>query len=373
MLNFLLLMILPLLIAFSCLFLFKKKVTWQEFAGIIGIPAVFVLIGLCCAYWARTTDIEVWNGSVTNKQRNEVSCRHSYPCNCHEDCSGSGKDQSCTTVCDTCYEHSYDVDWDIYASTGESLSIDTVDRQGLVMPPRWGHAYIGEPYASSHSYTNYILANPESVLLGSKGDMEKYKALIPEYPSKIYDYYRQDPFINMGVPNVQPLLWTWLVRDMNAKIGPMKQVNVVVILVKTDNRDYMLALKDAWVGGKKNDVVVVIGSLDGHKIEFADVMSWTPASSFKVNLKNRIQDIGTLDERDMIVGGIKELTLKDFQRMHMKEYQYLMRSFQPSSAAMWWIFILSALSSIGFAIWSVLNEFTDDNPGGYSRYRYSRY
>lgn len=376
MLNFLLLMILPLAVAVFCLFYFKKKVTIPEFCGLIGIPAVFVLIGLCCAYWARTDDTEVWNGMVTNKQRQEVSCRHSYPCNCREVCSGSGKDETCTTVCDTCYEHSYDVDWNVYASTGEGTSIATVDRQGLTMPPRWGAAYIGEPWASTHHYTNYILANPDSVLLGSKGDMQKYGQLIPKYPDNVYDYYKHDPVINMGVPNVDAGTWNWLVREVNKQLGTMKQVNIVVLLVKTDNRDYMLALKDAWVGGKKNDLVVVIGSLDGHQIEFADVMSWTPAGDLKINIKNRIQEIGTLDQRDAIVSSIQELTMKEFQRMHMKDFKYLMRSFQPSTAAMWWIFALASIASIGFAVWSVMNDITDDNPNGYtyrSSYRYGRY
>src|SRR5262249_53258019 len=155
------------------------------------------------AYWQRTADTEIWDGQVTNKSSERVSCSHSYDCNCYytTECSGTGNNRSCSEVrhCSTCYEHSYDVDWNVYASTGESLSIDRVDRQGLNMPARWGAAYIGEPYSSQHSFTNYILANPNSVLLGQKGDLQKFGKLIPQYPT-VYDYYRVQHAINMGVP-----------------------------------------------------------------------------------------------------------------------------------------------------------------------------
>ncbi len=371
MLNFTLLMLVPLLISVGSLIFFKKKVTVWEFLGQIGVAAVFVGVCLVISYNARTTDTEIWNGQVTQRETHHVSCSHSYSCNCRQECSGSGKNRSCTTVCDTCYEHSYDVDWSVHSSTGEIINIDREDRQGLVEPKRWDAVYPGEPFSSSHSYTNYILANPDSVLLGSKGDVEKYKALLPPYPDGIYDYYKHDPVVNLGVPSVDTKTWEWLVREANKTLGTEKQVNLVVLLVPTPNLDYMQALKEKWVGGKKNDVVVVIGSIDGHKIEWADIMSWTPNGEFKVSLKNQIEDIGTLDRKDDIIKAIRETTSAKFERMHMKDFKYLMRSFQPSTTAMWITFILSSLLSFGLALWSILNDITDDESENQRRNRYS--
>lgn len=365
MLNFLLLMILPILIALVTLFVFKGKVLIWEFAAQIGVVALVVGIGLFCAYEGRTSDTEVWNGQVTAKKRNEVSCRHSYECNCYytEDCSGSGSSRSCTSTrhCSTCYEHSYDVDWDVYASTGESTGIDTIDRQGLNMPPRWGKAYLGEPWASQHSFTNYILANPESVLLGTKGDMQRFGKMIPQYPDKIYDYYYNNPVINMGVPNVQLDTWNWLIRDINKVLGPKKRVHIIVILVPTNDRAYMLALKDAWVGGKKNDVDVVIGSPDGDKIEFADVMSWSTNKALAVELRDAIQAEGSLLQKDHIVRDIGETVDQDFVRMHMKDMKWLMRSFQPSGTVMLILFVLGTLISVGISIWAVYADLGEDD------------
>jgi hypothetical protein len=359
MLNFILLMIVPFIIAVAVLLIFKKAVTVWEFLGQLGMTAAFIGICLAIAYNARTTDVEVWNGQVTQRETHHVSCSHSYQCHCHEVSSGSGKNRTTHEECDTCYEHSYDVDWTVHASTGESLNIEREDRQGLVEPKRWDEAYPGQPYSSEHSFTNYILANPDSVLLGTKGDVEKFKNMLPNYPATIYDYYKHDPVINMGVPNVDMKTWNWLVQEQNKVLGTAKQANVIVILVPTDDASYMLALKDKWVGGKKNDIDVVIGSTDGHKIEFADVMSWTTNADFKVDLKNQIQDIGNLDRKDDIVKAIGGTTQAKFERMHMKSMKYLMRSFQPSGASMMWSFILSILLNIGYSIWAVKNNITD--------------
>jgi hypothetical protein len=370
MLNFLLLMLLPIAIAIGVLLFFRGKVTLAEFGMQLGVVALLMLTGIGIAYYESTSDVEIWNGQIAAKNKVRVSCSHSYSCNCRQSCSGSGKSESCTTICDTCYEHSFDYSWRVSASTGESLDIDRVDRQGLLMPPRWGAAFLGEPFSSSHTYTNYILANPDSVLLGGKGDVEKFKALIPQYP-KVYDYYRANHLINLGVADPQSATnWSWLLNEANKRLGTAKQVNLLLVLAATDDPAYVTALKEAWVGGKKNDAVVVIGSIDGHRIAFADVLSWTPAQDYKIAIRDGILDIGTLDARDEIVGLIAKETEAKFVRMHMKDFAYLTRSFQPSQGAMVFLFLLGIASTIGLAVWSVVNDITDE-PAATFRRRYS--
>lgn len=355
MFNFLLLMVLPTLMAIGAMLYFKGKVTYLEFFGQIGAVALVVALGFGVSYWSGTADTEVWNGQITAKQPQvPVSCEHSYQCNPHPcNCDSKGH---CSTCYDTCYEHHHDYDWDLAASTGELLSIDRIDRQGLDMPPRWAAAYVGEPYSSQHTFTNYIKVNPDSVLLGTKGDMQRWGKLVPSYNDKIYDYYYHDPVLNMGVPGVDAKVWNWLIREVNKQLGPVKQVNVIVILVPANDRSYMYALKDAWLGGKKNDVVMVIGSQDGHQVGFADVMSWSTNKALGVDLKNRIQDIGSLDRRDDIQQAILATVKAEFVRMHMHDMKWLMRSFQPSGAAMLWLFILALLVEGGLAYWTVTNN-----------------
>lgn len=372
MLNFLILMLVPMAIAFGILYFYRREVHVWEFVAQMAIPAALVVLGLALCYWQNTTDIEVWNGRVVRKAMEKVSCSHSYKCHCYTSCSGTGNNRSCHEVCSTCYEHSYDVDWAVYASEGSRLEIDRIDRQGVKMPPRWGTVFVGEPFASSHYYTNYIMANPESVLLGGKGDMQKFGPLIPQYPSGISDYYRAQHVINVGghVPVQNVAAWEWLLDELNGDLGPVKQVNVLVLFVKTADPAYTLALKDAWIGGKKNDVVVVFGSLDGKKMDFVDILSWTPKYIYKVELRDALYKIGNLDERDAIVSTIKNVTMSKFERMHMKDFKYLMRSFQPSNTAMIVLFILGTILSIGLAVYVIKNDIDSEGRVRYNPYRY---
>lgn len=364
MLDFLLLLLVPTAIAVIVLVCFKKKITFVEFAAQIGVVGVVIGMGLAIAYWQGTTDTEIWNGQVTEKEHHHVSCSHSYSCHCRTVYSGSGKNRTSHEECDTCYYHSYDVEWDVHASTGEAVSIDRVDWQGLAMPPRWGAAFVGEPFASKHSFENYIRANPQSVLLGSKGDTKRWASLVPKYPDGIYNYYYNDPVINMGVPRFDINTWNYLIREVNKAEGPRKQVHVILIVVPTNDRTYSLALKDAWLGGKKNDVDVVIGSQDGETIGFVDVMSWSTNKALSVDLRNHIQGIGRLSLRDSIAGTITSDIDHEFVRMHMKDMKWLMASFQPSGTTLIILFLLAILIEGGLAYWCVTNDITEDSPRG---------
>lgn len=346
MINFLILFIVPLLLAVILHFLLHKRVSWLDVGIQAAIVAGFIGIALTVCYQSSITDTEVWNGKVSSKSSYHVSCSHSYDCNCY---TTSDKNGNTTRHCSTCYEHDYDIDWAVKSTTGESVVISRVDRQGLNMPARWGSAYIGQPFSSTHSFVNYIQANPDSVLLGTTGDVGKYKQWIPKYPDHIYDYYQHDPVINM-IPNLDASTWNWLIREDNKILGPTKQANIILILVPLADRDYVAALKDVWLGGKKNDIDIIIGSKDGHKIDFAEVMSWTTNPSFKVSLKNQILNIGTLDQRDQINYAIFNTTRDHFVRMHMKDMKYLIRAYQPSRKAMMIIFVLSILFSIAYPV-----------------------
>jgi len=212
--------------------------------------------------------------------------------------------------------------------------------------PRWGAAYTGEPFSSEHRFTNYILANPSSVLLGQKGDMKKFRSMIPVYP-EVYDYYKTTHFINAGVLSAHDQEWNYLLSMANRGLGPSKQVNLIVVAVPTDDPAYMYAFRDAWVGGKKNDAIILIGSKDSHEIDWVGVVSWTPNKEYNIYVRDRILNEKYLDHRDAIVSIIADETANRFQRMHMKSMEWLVRSFQPSGTAMLWILLFGVLASAG--------------------------
>jgi len=360
-LSFLIILAIPTIIALFVTLYFKGTVTWAEFALQVGVAAVIACIGLTISYKSRVHDTELWNGMVSSRNPVHVSCSHSYSCNCRTTTSGSGKNSSTSTTCDTCYEHSFDQDWRVSATTGETIDIDRIDRQGLLMPPRWAAAYKGEPFSSQHTFSNYILANPGSVLLGGQGDISRFPGLIPTYPA-IYDVYHTHHFILQGTfDGFDRKDWDYLVEEINKDLGPVKQVNVIVLVVKTADPSYLYALRTAWVGGKKNDAVIVIGSLDGHRIEWVDVMSWTTSESYKVLVRDALTQVGTLDQRDAIANNIRTITKSDFERLHMKKMQYLMSSSEMPGGQIALLILLVSIIELGLAWWCVNNDITDSN------------
>jgi len=343
-----LLLLLPLLLCFLAKYVFwKDSFGWANLLITMGACILVTLGGLTIEFYGTTADTEIWSGSITGKERRIVPCSHSYPCNCHEVCTGSGKDESCSEHCDTCYEHPYDVSWTLYFSTGNTINIAREDRQGLIEPKRWDAAYLGEPTTEAHSFTNYLLAAPDNVLL--RHDAPKgFEGLVPAYPEQVYDYYRCNRFLTGGgVPVQGEGDWRWLLDKLNADLGGVKQVNVIIVLAYTSDPRYEYALQKAWVGGKKNDLVVCIGVTRYPRIDWCRIVSWTTDESIKVLLRDDIQGIGTLDRRDDIMGAIRRETVAHFHRRHMKDLKYLAAAHQPSGTALLIILLLEVASVAG--------------------------
>lgn len=346
----------------------QKEIKWQVIgiliAALIGLSLVMFFTGKA----GKTLDVEILNGEVVNKLSEKVSCSHDYQCNCRSvtTCSGSGKDRTCSTsqVCDTCYEHSYDVDWTVKSNIGDS-KISRVDRQGLQMPERWRQTKIGEPYSDTHLHTNYIKGVPDSIFHVTDAlHTKKFANMIPEYPKEIYDYYRINRAMSVGVPVPDLQQWSDDISTILKQLGPQKQANIIVLFVNTNDPNYEFALRAAWLGGKKNDIIVVLGATEYPKIDFARVMSWTDKEIFKVKLRDELTDMETID-RVKIIESIRTLTATEFKRKSMKDFAYLDNEIDPPNWVIWLTFIIIILSPgiVGFYYKKI-----NSSPVRFSRY-----
>jgi hypothetical protein len=217
--------------------------------------------------------------------------------------------------------------------------IHTIDRQGLNEPPRWTQVKTGDPVCTTHSFTNYVKAVPDSLFHANL--THKFDALVPEYPDGVYDYYKLNRAISVGVPVPDILQWNADISDILRTLGPSKQANVIVIFVNTSDESYLHALEGKWIGGKKNDIIVILGITKYPKIDFVAISSWTDAQLFKVQLRDDIAAVGTVD-RAKIIQAIQTNTAKAFQRKHMKDFEYLKSQIEPPM----WVLILAVLLGI---------------------------
>ena len=349
-----LLLLVPVGIGLTALILGKGKITVVEFLIQELVMVLIMILGVGIARSSVTADTEFLNGRVTNKLKERESCEHSYSCRCRDvsDSDGEGSHREC----DTCYEHSYDVSWYVYTSINRTIRIARIDRQGVKEPERWTQAYIGEPIAVPNAWVNYVKASPDTILRRHFVD-EEISKVVPPYPIG-YDYYRANRFITVGATVRDPNEWLWLIDQANADLGAMKQVNIIVIVTGLDS-EFEYAIEDRWIGVKKNDMVVIIGSKQPPKIDWVRIMSWSTATDLKVELRDEIQAIGTLGKRDDIIASIRAHVTKQFVRRDMNEFKYLAASFQPGSGATLVLFLLGVCISVGASIFFYKNEFTE--------------
>lgn len=319
---------------------FGNTIMIREAAAATFVAFVCVFVIWEAGSYGSMSDTQILNGKVQSKNSQIVSCSHSYSCRCRTDSKGSRS-------CDTCYEHSFDKNWVVHTTVG-SLNITRVDRPGYIEPPRYSRVVIGESASIESSYINYIKASPNSIFHYMQTEVGQYHEKIPEYPSVI-DYYR----INRVIGGDELLNVT--LNDGLRSLGTQKEVNIIVVKTTEKSSNYGKALEQVWLGGKKNDIVVVI-SLDGNKINWTYVFSWSKQSIVNVQIRDAINNLGTYDS--LKVGQIiLENTQKSFVRKSMKEFEYLLNEFSPPTWVLVLTLIFGSLLSFGFSYWCHVNQF----------------
>lgn len=373
--TLLLLLIFPLIWPFVSKLIWPREISWGEISAQVVIVSLIVAGVYQLGRFGKTSDIEIHNGQVIQKHRDHGEYTESYQCNCYTTCSGSGNNRSCSQHCSTCYREHYTVKWYLSSTVG-TISIDNRDWTSravyaLPNPGEYEHAWIGEPCSKPSSFTNYIKAVPES-LFGqiSKLSRNKFPGKIPTYPL-ITNIYHIARVINVGanLDSHTLTLFNDQLNEANKTLGPSKQANVIVIVTNITDPMYRYSVENAWLGGKKNDVVVFIGSSDGQKIDWVDVMTWALNRGnglFHATLRDDLLSIGRLDS-EKLVSVISSDTARLFTRPHMKDFEYLDKEIEPPTWVLILGLILGILCSLGctFFFWKIVHD-----QRGYYRSRY---
>lgn len=335
---FWLIFLVPVLWPLAARVIFKTEITWAEMALNIGIVCVLMSGVWYAGNYSATSDTEIWSGTVKNKAKVRVSCEHSYSCNCT---TSTNKDGSTTETCDTCYDHSYDVDWRVKTNIGD-FNIRRTDRRGLNTPPRWTQVQVGEPASLEKGYTNYVQAVAESLFNEDKQYAERYAKQIPNYPS-VYDYYRIDRVIDVDVGVKDLKQWNADLSGIMRELGPKKQANINIVFVNNPDSKYIYGLRSAWEGFEKNDIVIAVGSTNYPKIDWVQVQSWSKNKLFNVTARDELTDLGTIN-REQFIATIDHITKEHFVRRPMAEFEYLKDEIEPP---MWAMIIAMLIAFVG--------------------------
>lgn len=313
----------------------RGKFTVKEFALLEAIMFVLVLGGFQAARYGAVTDTELWNGHITKKYKGTETC-----CHCTTVCDSTDEDGNCTSSHEEC-DHSYDNWWSLDVSTGDTLH-EGCDGSWS-SPNWWKDAYVGEPASVPHSYINYLLADPDSVLL-QHIDTTGYEGGAPNYP-KVFGKYHVTRFIHSGtVASVGE--WDNELDIINDNLGAEKQVNIIVIATTDSSPTYADMIEVEWLYGKKNDVIFVLGAPDGDTIEWAKVVTISNVEMLKLTARDEMPGM-KLSNPVGTSGYIQDLVSEKFERTPMVEYEYLWASAQPGPFSLIFLYLLAIVGSIG--------------------------
>lgn len=352
--TFYLILLVPVIVALIARLKFKITITWIE-TGVQILLVSVILTGVWFAgTYSQTHDTEIWNGEVAAKVRNHGHYIRTYQCNCYTTCSGSGSNQSCTQHCSTCYEDHYTVDWFLKSNIGKiRLKYrDSLSRRVYkeTDPAIYTAAYVGEPCSTENSYTNYIKAVPESIFnMKDTSGFEHFADLIPQYPV-MYGKYHVDHVLAMGIEDIKLRDWNNYLAEKTKILGPAKQANVIFIIVNTADQIYRHALETAWLGGKKNDVIVMAGVTNYPKIDWVDTITLgqnAGNSLMTVEMRDELMTIGSIEDHVTILDTISKVIMTRFDRKPMTNYEYLKDDIEPPTWVMILAFILAFVLSAG--------------------------
>ena len=345
--TYLFVMAIPIIWALFAYYMWSVTVTLKETGIQVGIMALLISAVYMAGYISQTSDTEIWNGEVVKKERIHDDYEQSYSCNCRM--VSCGKD--CTTSqCDTCYETHYTVDWNGKTTVG-NVSFKSLDSTSTSVyaskdPQNYLNCKIGEPASIEHSYTNYIKAVPDSLFKAGSPT----KANVPNYP-KVHSLYKLNRVLNVGSKIKTKQLNDYLNNELK-KLGKKKQVNIIVLFTNNPNPQYRYDVERSWLGGKKNDVVVLIGT-DNNKILWADVMTWAlniGNELFHVKLRDDLTNLDTVGQ--VIIKNVKN----HYDRPQMKDFEYLKDSIEPPTWMLYIVFFISIFGSVGLTFYFHKNE-----------------
>lgn len=338
------------LVVAICKWIWPHQITKKEWllqgAGVL-VSTLFCMVIVWTSSFSMISDISIFNGYVTGKERVEVSCRHEYKCGetCRTESYKDAKGKSHTrNVCEPkyCDEHSYDVDWDVYTTLG-AYTIDRIDRRGLGKPDRWDMVDKNEPVSAVGYVSNYMLLDGTRFKT-SELIRAKYFGKVPAYPS-VHDYYRynrivQDPGDSTDYDDIN----IWLNNQLRTD-GAAKQLNVILVVTQHEE-DYFYAVMEAWRGTRKNDVIIFYGVDDKLGIQWVKAASFADGQNNQIMLKN--VELLAYDQTLSVELIQKQyhVVAEEFKRVPNKTFAYLTNGWIPPT----WLIVVMSLLNFGVAI-----------------------
>lgn len=212
--------------------------------------------------------------------------------------------------------------WDVKSDIGTS-SQHTYTNDA---PGRWKRTAIGDPFATTKYFRNAQYLSNQSVGF----EHSDYSGWMPDYP-RIRDGFQVDRCVS-PLPLCAPL--NIALANAQREWGPKHKVNVIVALVPAAHLGFGAALSKHWVGGKKNDAVLVLHlDEDNRSIRGGRVFSRSTGTvlgadgrNFNTTLLEAGTGIDTYDPARLVAAIATALPL--FDREDLSKHDFWAETFQ---------------------------------------------
>ncbi len=189
-----------------------------------------------------------------------------------------------------------------------------------------------EPVLKGVSFENRVRASPSVFSYRQLSEAESKR--LPDYPAAT------DPWkSSRAMAAVDGFAWD----QMNARLGPTKHVNVIVVRLGSAGEAHNLEAK--WIGGKKNDLVITFGSWGSY------VFGWSETTITKRNLETLLT---TEVVNDALIPKIEAEIAKTYRAVDWHKFDYL--DLEPRPKHIWILVSVMVLVQGLLVGWSLFNE-----------------
>jgi len=357
-----------------------KQFTWQEWA--VNTVICFAVAGVFhgCIAFNKTRDFETWSGQVTNVVRVPEWVEH-YQIE-HTETHTVGK-VSYTTTWYSNHTEDHPEHW-IANTDLPDLEIEishptfnefkkklgnTVSKVEGVRETSRLHSYMlsGDPLDYvTHNTTRIII--PVTNVYSFKNRVKAASTLFsfPPVPSsvKLPEYpVTEDPFKSERLVGSAVLLDLNQFDQMNTRLGYSKKVNVIMVGLNSASEMYGKYLESKWIGGKKNDLVIVYGG-SNKSPTWVYAFSWTDKKTVLRMIEETVLNHGAINET---LPKIEELIRKYYQIKNWHDFDYISIPLSGRCVTIYVIFV--TISQALLMWWYSKNDITEYTLGSGRRYR----
>ncbi len=365
----------PLIAILFLLIFFNRNVNFIEYGLLIVIPLFFISVFKFSVESSLISDTEYWNSYVTKIIYYEHWNEYIHRTCSYTTCSGSGKNQSCTThYYDCSYVQDHPEEWDMEDNLGNTYSTDELTYNNYKSSKGWnnnhfldlnnrGYTIYGNGYFTNynqdtlkvisvtepHSYDNKVKV-AKSIYKFETITKEDVKSLgLFEYPTKYnkfdYPYIQGDK--NDAAKN--------LMRYYNGMYGHSKKVHFMILVFKNKPNSYAFKQEAYWKRGNKNEFILCIGlDTTQNVIEWTKVISWEKNERLKIDVEEDVTNMHSYNLVN-IVKYTGDKVSKNFEKRSFKEFNYL--TVEPPLWEIITTYIVTFLLTIGLSVWFATNEF----------------